>query len=255
VKDNPVHAIAFAPTIALTVLLAMSGGVAAKEAPSPACDEQGRALASRFLIKSHLDRDIVTTEPSVQDCKVWPGREHLDLAVFIYDTPINDEKRMLVALVDLNKDRIVASYWTKVDADATTPYHAGSVTLDTAAYHLKPGVRAFGIDVETRTSAAQESGGGPERTLYVREGSQIRPVLQRMSMARWEYINGYQPYLNTEDSPRPVTEEFTYTISIAPSVHNGYADLRITRRSSEAKHRPVSQLLRYDGRQYPTPNE
>ncbi|UUZ55307.1 hypothetical protein LP419_05870 [Massilia sp. H-1] len=99
----------------------------------------------------------------------------------------------------------------------------------------------------------QESGHGIERSLYVREGSRIRPVLQRMVTSRWEYINGYQPYLNTQESPRPATEDFTYKISIAPSAHHGFADLRITRKSSVAGHPKVTELLHYDGKQYPNP--
>lgn len=241
--------------IALVAMLAMAAGAAGSDLPSQDCAEQSRALASRFLAKSPLAREIVSSEPSVETCTAWPGKERFHLAAFVYDTPNEEDKRMLVTLLDLNTDKVLATYWTKVDADATTPYYPGSVSIDRAPYHLRPGVRAFGIDVETRTSAGQESGHGIERSLYVREGNRIRPVLQRMVTSRWEYINGYQPYLNTQESPRPATEDFTYKISIAPTSHNGFADLRITRKSSVAGHPKVTELLYYDGKQYPNPRE
>jgi hypothetical protein len=224
-------------------------------AGTEACDEQAQTLAASVLAKRRLDRKLTTKEPSASACKAWPGKEAFHLVVFIYDTPISEEKRMLVALLDLAEDRVVASYWSKVDADATTPYGPADISIDTAPYHLRPGVRAFGIDVATRFSAVQESGSGTERTLYVREGSRIRPVLHRMSMSRWEYIDGYRPYLNTEESPRPETEDFTYTIGIARTSHKGFADLRITRTSNVAAHPPVIEVLRYDGKKYPNPHE
>jgi hypothetical protein len=237
--------------VTLNAILSTQGVAAGMEA----CDEQAQEMATSVLVKRRLERELVAAQPSVSACKAWPGKEPFQLAVFVYDTPIRDEKRMLVALLDLDGDKVVASYWTKVDADATTPYRPADLSIDTAPYHLRPGVRAFGIDVATRFSAVQESGSGTERTLYVREGSRIRPVLDRMSMSRWEYIDGYRPYLNTEESPRPETEDFTYTIGIASTSHKGFADLRITRTSNVAAHPPVVEVLRYDGQKYPNPHE
>ena len=239
--------------MATTLILAMAQAHAATDALSDHCIYPAGELASRFLKAHRLDGENVSGEPSIATCVKWPGKESWHLAVLIYDTQVRYEKHMLIALVDLPKGRMVATYWTKVDADATTPYHSGSVSIDIAPYQLRPGVRAFGVEVATRFSAIQESGSGPERTLFVREGSQIRPVLQSMPMSRWEYIDGYRPYLSTEESPRPATEDFTYTIGIAPTTHNGYADLRITRRSSIASHPPVVEVLHYDGREYPRP--
>ncbi len=241
--------------MALIILAALPATASANDKRSETCGEKAQPLLSRFLDAHHRDRSIVGTEPSTWACKAWPEKASLHLVASVYDTAIAEEKRMLVALLDLNKDKILATYWAKVDADATTPFAPGSLDIDTAPYYLKPGMRAFGIDVDTASSAGQESGHGRERTLYVREGTRIRPVLDRMPMSRWRYVKPYRPYANSAVDPRPDTEDFTYTISIAPTTRNGWADLRITRKSSDPNRPTVSELLHYDGQRYPGPRE
>ncbi|WP_426319868.1 hypothetical protein [Pseudoduganella sp. R-43] len=218
------------------------------------CSEEMIELAGDFLRKS---RKRQLTEGVASACKAWPGKEPYTLGVFIYEGQKEEQKQMLVTLIDQEQGKVIASYWTLVEVDAVTRYVDG-IKFDTARYFVRPGLRAFGIDVGTYSPRSAEGGYGPMRTLYVREGAAIRLILSDMAVSSWRYLPGRAPWENgnSEDPDHePKTETFSYTIGIAGTRSNGYADLLITRSSDQPKVKATTQLLRYDGKHYPAPQQ
>jgi hypothetical protein len=212
------------------------------------CSEAVFEIAAAFLKQEKLRP---RTEDSIVDdsaCKPWPGKEPYTLAVFTYDGPSDYEKRMLVALLDVEHDKVVASYRGLFNKDSTVAY-SDALHFDTARYQLKPGLRAFAIDVSTRSPRYAEGGFGPIRTLYVREGANIRPVLDEFSMGEWHYADGYLP--GDDNVEAPETVNISATIGVARTASHGYADLLITRKSSDPKEAATTELLHYDGKRYP----
>lgn len=217
------------------------------------CSEQLFELAADFLRKSKKHQ---VTEGVASACKAWPGKEPYTLGVFIYEGQKEEEKHMLVALIDQAPGKVIASYWTTVGVDAITRYVDG-IRIDTARYQLQPGLRAFGVDINTYSPRYAEGGYGPMRTLYVREGAAIRPVLSDMPVSRWSYLGEMQweAGKDGEPAPEPDIERFDYTIGIAGTRTKGFADLLVTRKSNQQDTKPTTQLLRYDGKHYPLPQE
>lgn len=221
------------------------------------CSEALHELAADFLRKSRKRRAAADDAAFASACKSWPGKEHsYTLGVFLYQGRSEDEKQMLVALIDQAPGKVIASYWTTVEADATMMRYTDGLKFDTARYFVQPGLRAFGIDVGTYTPRIVDGGVDAIRTLYVREGTAIRPILSNMKVSTWRYLPGEAPWLN-ESNPgkEPKIETFDYTISIAGTSSKGYADLLITRKSDQPKVKTTTQLLRYDGKRYPTPRQ
>jgi hypothetical protein len=237
-----------------TAVLAMIALPALAE--TQACSEQDLELAATFLKESGKRKAGEDEQAAIANaCKAWPGKEPHTIGVFVYEGEQN-RKRLLVALLDRAQYKVVASYWTIAEEDAIMRYVDG-IRIDTARYQLQPGLRAFGVDINTYTPRYSEGGYGPMRTLYVREGSAIRPVLSDMPVSRWSYMGEMQwePGKDGEISPEPDIERFDYTISIAGTRTKGFADLIVTRTSNQQDTKPATQLLRYDGKLYPLPQE
>ncbi|HEY0587013.1 MAG TPA: hypothetical protein VGD52_12830 [Pseudoduganella sp.] len=225
-------------------------------AESQACSEQDLELAATFLTESGKRKASEDEQGAIANaCKPWPGKEPYTIGVFVYEGEQNG-KRLLVALLDRSQHKVAASYWTIAEEDAIMRYVDG-IRIDTARYQLQPGLRAFGVDINTYTPRYVSGGYGPMRTLYVREGSAIRPVLSDMPVSRWSYLGEMQwePGENGEIGPEPDIERFDYTISIAGTRTKGFADLVVTRKSNQQDTKPTTQLLRYGGKLYPLPQE
>ncbi|KQV42936.1 MULTISPECIES: hypothetical protein [unclassified Duganella] len=238
-----------------TAVLAMIALPALAE--SQACSEPELELAAVFLKETGKRKASEDEQSAIASaCKSWPGKEPYVIGVFVYEGGKQDGKRLLVALLDRAQGRVVASNWSVVEEDAIMRYVDG-IRIDTARYQLQPGLRAFGVDINTYSPRYAEGGYGPMRTLYVREGSAIRPVLSEMPVSRWSYMGEMQwePGKDGEPAPEPDIERFDYTIGIAATRTKGFADLLVTRKSNQKETKPATQLLRYDGKQYPLPQE
>ncbi len=237
-----------------TAVLAMVALPALAE--SQGCSEQDLELAVTFLKESGKRKASDEEQAAIANaCKAWPGKEPYTIGVFVYEGG-QDGKLLLVALLDRARQKVVASYSTMAEEDAIMRFVDG-IRIDTARYQLQPSLRAFGVDINTYSPRYAEGGYGPMRTLYVREGSAIRPVLSDMPVSRWSYLGEMQwePGKDGEIAPEPDIERFDYTISIAGTRTKGFADLVVTRTSNQQDTKPATQLLRYDGKLYPLPQE
>lgn len=222
------------------------------------CSEQAREMADSFLQVNGKRQDSKDDLPAFDSaCKAWPGKEPYTLGVFLYDGIESDTKRLLVVLFEQAPGQIVASYWATVPSDAIETYRRG-IRIDTARYQVRPDLRAFGVDFNTDEPRYNYGGYGPMRTLFVREGTVIRPILSGMAISRWNYLGDKGPWDLDENGnpvPEPDVLRYNYAISIAPTRSKGFADLLITRKGNFFEAKLQTQLLHYDGKQYPVPHE
>lgn len=198
-------------------------------------------------------------EPTIvaSACKLWPGRESLTIATFAYDAGDEFQKQLVVAIVDARDGKVVSSYKSKIDEDATMRVDSDTLRIDTAPYDLAPGVRAFGVDITSGYMPSCGDGGwGGFRTLFVREGATLRPVLEGLLLSSWHFVEGGSARCGN-NAEEAVVETATSTIAVARTISKGYADLLVTTvktydTGKKSKQGPAHVLLRYDGKTYPT---
>jgi len=134
---------------------------------------------------------------------------------------------------------------------------SGSLWLDTAAYDLQPGVRAFGLDLTSGLARGCAGvGSGARRSLFVSQGRFIRPVLQDLPMSEWALIQRGKSACTDSGAPDlTITENFTATLGLAPTSTRGYRDLVVTGTASRddghlEERPPFRAVLKWDGRVY-----
>ena len=71
-----------------------------------------------------------------------------------YRSGHQDDLLLVIAAVDAATGQVGASFKGNLDSDPAVKIVSGSLWLDTAAYDLAPGVRAFGLDIDQRPARA-----------------------------------------------------------------------------------------------------
>lgn len=184
-------------------------------------------------------------------CKQSPTRLQEVISAFAYDSGSVGEKTLLIAIVDTQLNKVVASYKYIYVED---PGGIGSIGIDTARYKLSREVRAFGVDITPGYSHnCGDGGGGVERTLYVQEGSILRPVLHMPAMSHWRFIKGGKCMDNSDGE---IVENVGLSIQVGSLETNGYRDVVISAVGSRTDGKPIGNgkfryTIRYNGRQYP----
>lgn len=191
------------------------------------------------------------------DCKRMPDDPKLTLAAVGWDVHKEDTKGLVVAIVDEAAGAVVALRRDEVEEDASTHMNNGSVKLDTAPYELAPGVRAFGLDFYSDEDGCGEGDIGPRRTLYVREGRVLRPVLTDLAFAESWYLRGNQPRcVGPDESQKALSESYDVTIALGAPGLGGWRDLVLTATAHRDDHKPsrlkpLHVRVPYDGKTYP----
>ena len=211
------------------------------------CAEDIFDISARYLkLKnfSYKDKNGVVIAAA---CKASPTNPNLILSVFAYDSAIEDEKNLLVAIIDEKRSLIISSYKSVMIQDHTTRFSEDSFKLDTARYQLSDKVRAFGVRFDSAaigSSCGEDSSNG-NLTLFVQEGKKLRAVFD-MAMYMHRLIDGCASNPNAE----AIMEDAYLTVAVQKSSMNGFADLLITAKidSKRVEH----HLLRYDGKRYQT---
>ncbi|RDK87422.1 hypothetical protein [Enterobacillus tribolii] len=189
-------------------------------------------------------------------CKPWPDDEKQTVVAVAYTdrdehaAPGERNVHLLLAKADTRSGRLLSEYREDIGEDAMWEVGANSLRIDTARYHLAPGVRAFGINFHSAARGASCPDGWANNllTLVVPEGRSLRPVF-RTYLDQWESIT---PGLCPSDQQARV-EASHLTIGIGKGKSAGFADLEITSHVTESDEtvRTVKRVLRYDGKQYP----
>ncbi|GAC1033110.1 hypothetical protein thsps21_39390 [Pseudomonas sp. No.21] len=194
-------------------------------------------------------------------CKPWPDDKAQSVVALAYERPGDEgvaqgerSLALLVAKVDGRSGALLERYDSTLDEDAATEVSGDSLWLDTARYHLAPGLRAFGLvfDSTARGASCPDGGSDEELTLFAPQGKALRPVLKAY-LAEWTTIKGT---LCVND-PDFMTESARVTLDLAKTSSNGFADLVLAARvtgdsaAGEKYLRTVRKTLKYDGTQYP----
>ena len=236
-----------------------AGTAAHAAADSPDCSPAVLAALGRELKAAHFvpgpraagrDQAGVVIESR---CKPLPDDPRLTLAAVGWDAHKDDSKALAIAIVDESASAVVALRQDEVDEDATTRLNA--LRLDTAPYALAPGVRAFGVDVYSDNPGCGGGGVGPRRTLYVREGRTLRPVLEDVAIGEYRYLKGDQPRcIEPGESQETITEDHDVTIGLGAPGKSSWRDLLLTVTARRSDHQPARKPLHvrvpYDGNSY-----
>lgn len=191
-------------------------------------------------------------------CRAAPAF-HGRLVAAAYRSGRQDDLLLVIAVVDAATGQVGASFKGNLDSEPAMKIVSGSLWLDTAAYDLAPGVRAFGLDVTSgQPRGCAGVGSGARRSLFVSQGRFIRPVLQDLPMSEWALVQRGKSACTDSSAPDlTITEDFTATLGLAPTSTRGYRDLVVTgaatRDDGHLDERPaLRSVLKWDGRVYST---
>lgn len=200
---------------------------------------------------------------SLSRCKDWPAAPNQAIAVKSTYLADSDDAEVGVfdldlALVNASNAKPIATF-RKPGAYNSDVVRFDDLRIDTGRYRLAADVRAFGL----RSKFVHSSHAIPyEKTdlaLYVRDGSELRPVLEGLVVYKnnGEFSGDCEGYL----------KQVRRTVEIAQSSHHGLADLIVTTRGSKMKNtqsgkqclskttnlKTTQVTLIYDGQQYVVP--
>jgi len=260
--------IAAARTLCAAALMAGAAGARASDHEQAVgaqveqlCDARTLATVGRFVrvdnfrepaLGQAADANAMVAASACRAAPAYRGR----LVAAAYRSGQQDELLLVIALVDA-AGQVGPSFKGNLDSDPNVRIVSGSLWLDTTAYDLAPGVRAFGLDITTgvpRGCAA--AGSGARRSLFVSQGRFIRPVLQDLPMSEWSLIQRGRSACTDSGAPDvTITENFTTTLGLAPTSTRGYRDLVVTgtatRDDGHLDERPaLRSVLKWDGRVY-----
>jgi hypothetical protein len=246
----------------LALLLSAPVALASREMPcaTPVLAPLGHAIKVAHFVPGPTMRDGDPAGVIVSaTCKRLPDDPRLTLVAVAWNAGKEDEKSLVLALVDEATGKVVASLQDVINEDATTQIEDYSLRLDTAAYDLAPGVRAVGLDIVSENRGCGEGGFGPSRTLYVREGATFRPVLADLFMTQFWYVRGNQPRCvsDQKEAETAILEDFSVSIGIGIGAtgKDGWRDLTLSATSKRSDKKPGRKPLHvhvpYDGKTYP----
>lgn len=228
---------------AATVAFGTTGGACALGCSSAVY----AALGERMHVQGLANGDLVDAAA----CKRDPSDPRVTLVAVAWNDGHEKEytKGFVVAEVDEEIGKVLALTASEVVADASTPLNGDELSIDTAPYVLAPGVRAFGVDVRSNVAHCADGGTELERTLYVREGKRLRPVLEHQPMAGGWIVDG------TGCGDAEVKERFTVTIAVDPHISHYRRDLVTTTRFERTDDKPSTRKtehirIGYDGKSY-----
>lgn len=138
-------------------------------------------------------------------------------------------------------------------------FYFDDLSLDTGRFQLAPEVRAFGVRASFRGSSRVNPLDQVGLNLYVREGTTLRPVLEKF--LAYSYSGEWDGNCSGQ------RQETTRTLDIGKTRSHGYADLIVRSvtttttgrgkgdscQSTDKTAKPVLTTLRYDGERYPLP--
>ena len=226
------------------------------------CDARTLTTVGRFVQATHFIEPSLGHEPdasaviAASACRSAPAY-HARLVAVAWRAGHQDDLQLVIAAIDSTTGQVGASFKADLDPDPGVKIVSGSLWLDTAAYDLAPGVRAFGLDIASGSPrGCAGAGSGARRSLFVSQGRFIRPVLQDLPMSEWSLIQRGKSACTDSSAPDlTITEDFTATLGLAPTSTRGYRDLVVTGAAARDdghldERPPLRGVLKWDGRVY-----
>lgn len=204
--------------------------------------------------------------PGFSLCKDWPAFADQSISLLSEMVPDPSDSgngdgtyNLQLAVLERNSGQVLARY-AQPAAFVSDAVRLESVKLDTGRFQLTPQVRAFGVRAGFEGSSRVNPFSQVWLSLYVREGSTLRPVLEKF--LAHSYNGEWDGQCAGEGT------KTTRTLEIAKTRSHGYADLIVrsvsvsTRseqvgdqcQSKSLTAKPVLVTLHYDGQRYVLPN-
>ena len=184
-------------------------------------------------------------------CKPSPADKDVTIVAAAYDRGTPYDKNLVVALVTT---RVVAAFIGAIEEDASLMLGSDSLRIDTARYDLARGVRAFGLDVSSAKAGPHcvDGGSGATRTLFVRDGAALRPVLRGVLLESWHVEDGTTPCAEIDPAAKGVGVIANTATSLAmlPHATHGFADIALVSTVDLHPRDRTRVVLHYDGTTY-----
>lgn len=202
---------------------------------------------------------------SMSRCNVWPAFPSQAISVkstYLADSGADDAGAfdLELALLNASNAKPIATYH-KPGAYNSDAVRLEDVRIDTARYRLTPDIRAFGLRAKFAHSSHAVPYEKTDLALYVREGDELRPVLEGLVVYKHhgEFTSKCEGY----------NRKIRRTVEIGPAMHHGFADLIVTTSGSKMKNtqsgnqcvskttelKKKQVTLTYDGQQYAVPED
>lgn len=216
------------------------------------------SIAEHYKIQNLrvTDADSAPSVLIAQTCKQWPYDKNITLAAVGYSrSPVNvevgvHEQGLVVAMLDHVSGRFISGHHdTSLVADASFAIGEHSLQIDTARYDLAPGVRAFGVVINSagRGPSCPDISAESELTLWIREGENLRAVMGT-NLTGAVGLDG--PLCSIGDW-YPEVATANLTVGVEKTVTHGFADLSLTARDFDNPKRVLARtVLKYDGYSY-----
>lgn len=190
------------------------------------------------ILKNKLNLDYSASgEVLSLTCKRHPIAKNQTIVAFFFDSSIegdienneeNFERDFAVALIDINKKKVVRFYQDTIIEDASVRiYRSGGINIDTARYKLKPNVRAFGLRMNIGYSPNCAEGGlNSFIWLFVEQDQTLRPVLKDFPTSSWGLTQGPSGCVNYDDEATTI-ENYEFTLGLSTNSTNGWRDIEV----------------------------
>lgn len=178
-------------------------------------------------------------------CAPWFPDQRATVVALVKDIAGRDELPLTIAIIDDETGRALATNTSAVLLDASWQVTEHYLKIDTSAYPLARGVRAFAVtESGERSSQAQDHGSNGIFSLYVREGTVLRRVMTLPHTVLWRV-----------DTPNSHTAKRVYaqlSLTVEHTATRGYADLLATFVEAESSTLVFRERIVYDGSKYNT---
>jgi hypothetical protein len=191
------------------------------------CKDRLQMWAGRLHPQRTLDTGLAV-------CKDWPADSALTLAALPLPHKDNDRDGGVFDLEVLVANRAsgaIVAHVFQENAITSDAVRFAGLSLDTARYQLKPGVRAFGVRVSYEGSSRVNPFTETALNLYAVHGRALRPVLDRLiidtSSGEWDGQCAGE------------FDKTMRTIGIDPAGAGDYAALRVAEKSVHSVSKQV----------------
>lgn len=259
----------------LAILIGLYSGIAGAETSTGCPEKQVAALYK--IIDPWIRPATQGDEPILSlACKTWTSQPGLTItsAIFEPDRPRDESspgagdgtKEWVTVVQEKSSSRVLAIHRGQIEVDAAVRIHSESLSIDTAAYRLAPGIMAFGIRKNIGYSPNCADGGlNTFLTLFVYDQGKLRPVLGEPYLSSWtiDFESGHHP-CGPETADYLLASGSTI-LRMLKTDTNGYHDIEFVTtvttsweksEGSVAQYTPyiAKVIARYDGKRYVVPD-
>lgn len=211
--------------------------------------------------------DVERPEADYVNCKAWPAHDNWDITLqalfrldpsYAYNAGIRQGTYDIDLRVVDREDTGVLARYPRIGLYHSAELLLSNLEIDTGRYKVTPDNQAFGI----RALFMREDGETDTRqalTLYLKEGAQLRPVLDNLGTLKITNARGNRCEGNTLYVER--------TVEISKEMTQGYADLIVRSVNKTMPQKMVNgqctshtmegkrsqQVIKYNGKQYVVP--